>query len=87
MSHWEEDEWYRRVNPLVDVIYEFGQEDFFNEYDIYDEIAKNEIVSALYIFYCNRKGLKQKPKILKAKVSSGLPNEKNMTYNINYRNY
>ena len=69
MSHWEEDEWYRRVNPLVDAINEFGQEDFLNEYDIGVQIDNNQCLSALYILYCNRKGLKQKPKVFKARVS------------------
>ena len=72
MSDWDENEWYRRVTPLIDVIIENDQEEYLDEYDIGEEVANRQVLSASYILYCNRKGLKQKNKILKAWVSSKL---------------
>ena len=68
MSDWEEDEWHRRVDPIVDIIYEHSQEDFFEEYDIGEELNKYRCLSALYILFCNQKNLKQNTKIFKAWV-------------------
>ena len=68
MSEWEEDEWHRRVDPIADIIYENSQEEFFEEYDIGEEVDNHACLSALYILFCNRKNLKQKTKVFKAWV-------------------
>lgn len=69
MSDWEEDEWHRRVDPVVDIIYKHSQEEFFEEYDIEEIVDKHRCLSADYILFCNRKKLKQETKVFKAWVS------------------
>ena len=57
---WDDHEWRRRVDPLVNLINRNGQGDFCVDFNFGEEVDNNNCLSALYILYCNQKKIEAK---------------------------